>query len=296
MRVLNDKEEKAQPQELGFFGILIHSFLIAMGMATVVLAPMPILVAHLRLTEPWPKIATLVGALLALMGLFQVPLPLVLIGFAFGLYVADQVVRGVSFWRVILSAPLVAAVAGVASIFLAAQLERVGVGSYWNGLIQTWVTLAEKQWGAEGLKLQDVMQYISQQGPFVYLSGAIVSAWLSIGIVAHLGWFQKGHPYSATELRKISVPAWIAPLFVLFFSASYVAPLAWRPYAEGVGQVISTLLFIQGCVALSKILRKRNVKAPIRSLMYSMGVSFGFFILVGLGILNPWLNVKTRKA
>src|SRR5580693_7719165 len=107
MRVLNDREEQTEPSELGFFSIASYALLTAVGIATVIFGPLPMIVGHMRLSDPWPKVAALLGALIALTFL-EVPAPLVVMTFIFGLFVADGVWKETAFWKLVRDAALLA--------------------------------------------------------------------------------------------------------------------------------------------------------------------------------------------
>src|SRR5947209_3670304 len=97
MRVVNDRQSTDQPQEQGFLTIALFASLSAFSIASVVFGPLPMILAHARLQDPWAKASAVLGAIAALT-LLDVPLPLVLFVFILGLFVADRVTSGNGFW------------------------------------------------------------------------------------------------------------------------------------------------------------------------------------------------------
>ena len=75
------------------------------------------------MSDPWPKVSALLGAVLAL-ALLDVPLPFVVLIFVFGLFVSDTFGRVSSFWKLLGLAFLVAVGLGIGSLITGAQTEK----------------------------------------------------------------------------------------------------------------------------------------------------------------------------
>ena len=208
MRVLNDREEKTEPSELGFLSVAAHAMLAAVGIATVVFGPLPMIIGHIRLSEPWSKIAAILGAVIALVFL-DIPMPLVLVVFIFSLYVADAVSREVDFWTLVRNATFLGAILGLGALLIGAQADKIELGHYWTSLVDAWMGQLQKAMHAEKNFQWEVLRGIFlYEGPFLYLSGLILSLWLSIGIAAHMAWIPEGHHFGGASLRRYSYADW----------------------------------------------------------------------------------------
>ncbi|MBI4404688.1 MAG: hypothetical protein HY537_11030 [Deltaproteobacteria bacterium] len=293
MRILNDNGRQRESPQMGFLPLLSHSLSSALGIGTVIISPFPMILSHLRLPEPWPKITGLVGAALALTVL-EVPLALVALLFVFGLYVADTVARGPQLWRLIIYVGLLSVVLGSLEVVTLSLLSHSNILVFWKGMInglldqlQMIVPKTDNKIASSFVELRSLLYY---QGPFLFVSSAIFSVWLSVGMAAHLGWFPADHSLCSERLRKTRISIWVSSLFVVFFAAKTVAQGPWLHYCEGLFRVISTIVFIEGCIVLSSFFAARP--ARLRTLVYVFTMVFtaivGFFPVASLGAFSPW--------
>lgn len=290
MRVLNDRKENASESfEVNIPDLLVHAGLTALGIWSVILSPLSMLFSHTRLRQPLPKVTALLGAVIALCVL-QMSLLGVVIAFVFGLFVAESIVRENSLWKLVLCSSVLAVSAGFGGVMLSAWLQGMGPLSCWNFLVDGAIlnfqraNVLDKNIAWDALK-----RMLFYEGPFLYLSGAILSLWLSVGIAAHLGWLSEHPRLSGTQLRKLKLPMSFSFLFVSLFILAYVTMNRWQHLLEGMLLVAGSLMFIQGCICLSKILAVRDFQPRLRTFIYSLSILLGFYVLVGIGTLGPWL-------
>lgn len=67
MQLVNDKPDKTEVKSVDVFALISQMFLVSVGIATWVFAPMVMVFSHCRFTNPWSKLAGLGGAILALL-------------------------------------------------------------------------------------------------------------------------------------------------------------------------------------------------------------------------------------
>lgn len=298
MRVVNDRDEKTESQDLGFFSVAAHSILCAFGMSTGFFSPLPMIGAHMRLGDPWPKVAVLGGALIAL-SVIQVPVSAVVLLFVFGLYVSDAIWRETSFGRLFFGATLVAGSAAAAAFVVSAELSQSGLWQHWNFIVDSLISNLESlqknlqvDVGFDSAKYKNEILY---EGPFLYISAMLYSMWASLGLAAHLGWVPEGHPYSASSLRQLRFPVWVSLAFLAtYLGGVFVAQEPIRHVCAGVSRLLGVLMFVQGCIYLSEMLARKMVRPRVRSLIYSISIVFGFYAVVGIGIVSPWFLRKQR--
>jgi hypothetical protein len=296
MRLVNDREENSEQSELGFFHVAAHAMLTALGIWTVFFGPLPMIFSFARFADPWPKITALLGAAIALTVL-EVPLSLVVICFVFGLYVADGVSREVALWRLLANATLLAGVAGLGTLLVSAQVERHDLVSYWTGMIDSSLSFLKANiHGPSDIHWDLLRGVFLYEGPFLFLSAAVLSLWFSIGLAAHVGLFGEEHAYSATGLRKVRLPSWVGLLFVGLFILTF-SGAASRLYflARGLFRLVGSLLFIQGCICLSEIMARRVIRPRVRTLVYSVFILLGFYAVTGMGLISPWFQ-RNKQA
>jgi hypothetical protein len=298
MRVINDRDEKAESQEMGFFAVASHSFMCALGIFTAFFSPLPMIAAHLKLSDPWPKVAALTGAVLAL-GFLQLPLMMVLVLFIFGLFVSDGVWRETEFWKLILASSLVALVAGAGTFAVSAELNQVGLLAHWTDLIDKGVASLES--AQKTLQMSSAINWevlkneLLFEGPFLYLAAMLFSLWVSIGLAAHLGWMPEGHTYSGIKLRELRFPGWLSVVFGAAFVVNvFVANERIHHFSGGLVHIVGVLMFAQGCICLSELMSRKAARPRVRSFVYAFAVLLGFYAVVGIGVISPWALRKHR--
>jgi len=300
MRVLNDRDEKSSETapELGFLAVAAHSIYTALGILTMVLGPLPMLVAQFRLTEPWPKVAALLGAVIALTVL-QVPMIVVLVMFVLGLFAADAAAREMPIGKLLVASVALSIALGLVAFFVSAQLSRVGLSEYWTQVTQRVADHVETvQKAVPSSQAADpvVMREAILQGlPWFLVSAMLLSLWLSIGTAAHIGVFPETHAYSGPNLRKFRFPTWLSLGFLALLVADISGLTAGQHWVGGVFILLGSLMFIQGTLLLSEILARRLVRPRARTLVYSVAVVAGFYAVMGMGVITPWFMRKKNR-
>ena len=172
MRVINDKQDhKAKGEQVSLLSLPLYALLCGIGFSSIMMAPLAVIWVHRRLPEFWPKVVSIAGAVVALL-LLEVPLPAVLMGFVFGVFVADSVQRQVPLW-----------ILAFRSMFLAAFLGFLGLGVFaktsgQTNLMAAWehmISLAVAQAQQSGLQVPELdwellKRSLFYSGPFYYLA------------------------------------------------------------------------------------------------------------------------------
>lgn len=293
MRVINDKQEKTEPSELGFFTIAAYAILSAFGIATVILGPLPMILSHARLTDPWPKVTALLGAVIALTFL-EVPLPLVVLTFILGLFMADRVWHESSFGSILRDTLLLATLVGLGGLFLMARLDKVSVPAFWQGQVDAVITQLKASIRTDGDYRWDVVRgMLLYEGPFFYLSGVLLSLWISVGFSAHLGWLVSPHRYSSESLRGIRLPAWASLVFGILFVGSFIGHGDVTRLVGGLFRIACCIMFMQGTICLSDIMARKGIRPRARTVVYGLAIVLAFYVMVGVGVLSPWFFKRT---
>lgn len=293
MRIMNDSkpEEQSPRQEFSLLVAAGYGLLSGVAISTFFLGPLPVILAHLRLPQPWPKGVALLGAVLALVA-FQAPMIPVALVFVASLVVADSVSEDRNFWGCLVRVVPVAAGMGILGLILLGLSKGIDPLAYWELLtgrivdeLQRTVQVPK---GFDWPAVQNILQW---EGPFLYLSGVVLSAWLSVGLAAHMGWIDKDHPCGSKGLRALRLPAPICWAGAAGFAA---LALLGSPTGlfSGAVRLLGALLFVQGAVCLSVVMHQRGAAPRLRTLVYLAAVSLGFYALVGLGVVSPWFFRK----
>jgi len=294
MRIVNDKERAETSSPASLVAVASYGLMSAIAISTLIFGPLPMIAAHLRLSEPWPKITALLGALLALTVL-DVPLMVVVIVFIFGLFIADNVVRGSEFWPFLIKAVALGLSTGVLIVLVMAEIQKVSPVAYWSQTVEGLVQQFQKALPNEEVVRLDLMKTIFLfEGPFLYVAALMLSFWLCVGLVAHLNWLSPTHPLSATSLRKVRLPLALSVVFVAIFVSTFVGEVPTRYVLNGVFRVMSGMMIIQGCVCLSAVLSIKMVRPRVRTALYSFSILFGLPVLIVIGVISPWLFRNNR--
>jgi hypothetical protein len=290
MRVINDREEKSEPSELGVLQVFSYALFCAAGISTVVFCPVPMILAHLRLSDMQAKLSGLLGALIALTFL-EIPMNVVVLTFIFGLFVGDGVAKQRPFWKQLSGVGVLALVSAFGMLAVQAAGEQMALLPYWHDLVHSAIDQLQKgvqsSGGLDWAQLESLLFY---EGPFLFGSVALLSFWFSVGLIAHLGGFPDGHVYGGDGLRDRRLSGWIIASFAIFFFGTFFGPEWSQRIASGLVRLTGSLLFIQGCMTLSQVLKKRNARPRTRTLVYSFSVVFAFYALVVVGLLSPWIG------
>lgn len=290
MRLVNDKQEPIEVKSVDLFALISQMFLISVGIATWVFSPMVMILSHCRFTNPWSKVAGLGGAVLAILFL-EVPVYQVVIGFVVGLYVADGFQRQVGIFQLISQSLAVALVSAFGCLAWASNIQHLNIYDYWVMLVSDWI--ARFQTGnplQSSMNWEVVKNLILFEGPFLYLSATLMSIWLAMGMSAHFEWVkEQSSPYSAQSLRRFRIPRWIGFAFIASFIGTLTVSSQYQYVVGGIFRVLSGFMFIQGSICLALLLEQRKVRKGLRTVIYLFGVVLGFYALVGMGIMSPWI-------
>lgn len=298
MRVVNDKKESdSRQQPMSLLALPLYALLCAIGFSSVFMSPLAVILTHRRLPEFWPKVVSITGAVLALL-LLEVPMPVVLISFVFGVFVADSVHREVPFWLLAIRSVALSAVLGGLGLAVASHLHaQSNLLEGWRNLVNLAVTQAQ-QGGIFGPELDWEMMRKSlfYEGPFFYLAASLLSLWLSIGLSAHLGWQSEDTTYGAKQLRALHLPAWLSIATVALWVLDLLVASQFTYLLAGCLDLLVVVFFIQGCATLSVFLNHKKFARGTRAIIYSLFIVFGFYALVGLGLMSPLIFLKKRRA
>jgi hypothetical protein len=295
VRVINDKkEQKQEVSQLGFFPLVTHSLMVAMGIATYLFAPLPMMVAHERLEEPWRKGTVVLGAVFALL-LFQVPLPVVVVTFVFGLFASDAFAKGDKLLTLILKSIGVAAAVGFGWLLLSAWEEKTTAIALWQKWIQTFsLKLAESKLTATSQWDLDTLYWLS---PFIYLSMMVTSLWLSLAMGCHFKFLMGKSGYDSARLREVRLPFYFSLLFLLTLaSAIFIRKAPWDAVTVGFYFLATSMMFIQGCINLSRLLNQWKVPQGVRTVIYILSATLGSVAVVSFGVLTPFIISKKLKT
>jgi len=297
MRVVNDKQDPVEVKSVDLFALISQMFLVSVGVATWVFSPMVMVLSHCRFANPWSKAAGLGGAILALLFL-EVPLAQVVLAFVVGLFVADGVERQVKPFQLISQTLAVAMLSALACLVWGAVVQGQALSHFWMNWVTTLVDRVQSgnalqktvNWAA----LKDLILF---EGPFLYLSATLMTLWISVGAAAHFGWIkEESNLYSSKSLKTFRVPRWVSLVFIVSFVGQLVVTSSYHYVAGGIFRVLSGFMFIQGSVCLALLLEQRKVRSGVRTLIYSMATVLGFYALVGMGIMSPWILRKKNRV
>jgi hypothetical protein len=296
MRLVNDKQETNEVKTVDIFALISQMFLVSVGIATWVFSPMVMVLSHCRFTNPWSKVAGLGGAVLALLFL-EVPLSQVVIGFVLGLFVADSLSRQVKPFQLLSQSLAVALVTALGCLFWASLTENIKVGEFWAKWVVELIEKLKTTHALEGtINWSLVKDLVLYEGPFLYLSAVLLSIWIAVGSAAHFGWIkEESNRYSASSLKGITIPRWLNLAFAVSFALTLFVTSDYQYLVGGLFRVLSGFMFVQGSVCLSILLAQRGVRHSVRTLIYCVAVLLGFYALVGMGVMSPWILRKRGR-
>ncbi len=289
MRVVNDRQPQGtEIPQVNFSEVVFWSLLCSIGFSSLFLAPLPVIVAHVRLTDPWSKLAALLGAII---GLFYFELPVWTVAFEFvlSLLAADLILKEKGLWMVLM-APVgaVAAMAGSGVAFLSSQ-KGMSVPQFWRELVASWIAQLKVAVPETPIDWNVMSSVIAEQGHFLFVGLMLLSIWISVGLTSHFGVFPLGHKLLGSELRKNVSPKWFSVVFIALFLLGLVKwPLS--PVFLGFFRIVSAVMFVFGTCAVSRVLSRRKMVGPIRSAIYVVSVLLGFYVVVGLGFVSAWAH------
>ena len=295
MRVMNDREEetqKAPPETV--FDVVALSLLCGLGLASGILGPLPMILSEIRLVKPWGKVAPLVGAVFSVV-LLGIPPQVAVIGFVTGIYVADSIGRRVPLWRMLIEVVYVGVgIAGVL-LFAYAYVKGWSVVYAWGQVVDAlMLQLREGLPGASAELFSNLREVFYFEGPFLFVSALILTAWLSVGFASHLRWLANNPSYCGEAIREQTLPRWFSGVCIAVLAGLLVLKLGTTAerIVWGIFRPLSMLLLIQGTIALSRVLARRILSPWIRSWIYVLALTFGFYALIGAGAIAPWLTSR----
>lgn len=296
MRVVNDKQDPIEVKSVDVFALISQMFLVSVGIATWAFSPLVMILAHCRFSNPWSKAAGLGGAVLALLFL-EVPVYQVIIGFVVGLYVADGFNKQVEPFQLISQTVAVALVSALGCLAWGASAVKSSIYDFWVVLVTDWITRFQTGNPLKGsMNWEMVKNLLLFEGPFLYLSATLMATWIAIGVAAHFEWVKDdSNVYSSKALKNFRVPRWISLAFIVAFVGTLLVSSQYQYFIGGIFRVLSGFMFIQGSVCLALLLEHRGVRRGLRTLIYVVACMLGFYALVGMGIMRPWI-LRKRKG
>ncbi len=288
MRLDNDRPVEQQTPAPDFFSVLSFGVLCGLGIVSFLFSPLAMLWAHTRMVEPWPKLAAVIGAVVAIAVFNQSP-AVVVLSFVYGLVCADTIIRGISrpvgFLRVVAVGMTITT---LVIVFLA-RMENLDPWAFWVRQVSDTVDALAIQWqqsSAEPMDWNAWKQIFIHEGPFQYVALLLLTFWFAVGAGAHFGWTESPNPWSANNLK--AMPLLKSASFV-FLGLFVVVAFRIIPGLSGLLGIGRAWMFVQGSVVLSKWLGLRNLTRPQKTLAYCLGIFPGFYALIGLGVIGPWL-------
>ena len=296
MRLINDPKTSSQSKEpMNLALVPFYSLFCAVGFSTFIFSPLAVILAHRRLPDFWPKVVSLAGAVLALI-LFDAPVPSVLVSFVLGLFVADGIQKQVPVWKLMVrSGILIAAIGLIGLLSYTATLNQSNPWRVWVTFIEKVLEQARKSPLASGdWNWETTKELLLYQGPFYFISGNLLSVWLSLGLSAHLGWAPESDIYSSKNLRKLQLPRLLGPVIMLCWAGSVFLPTPAKYFASGVVNCGLVFLSFQGFLVLSALMEPKKWAKGVRMGIYLGFILVGFYALVGLGLISPSILTKRR--
>jgi hypothetical protein len=299
MRLINDNPEQktGSSEPVNLFSLPFYALMCALGFSSIVMSPLAVIWVHRKLPEYWPKVVSIVGAVIALLFL-DAPVTAVLLSFVVGVFVADNVKRQVPVWGLLFRSSILAATLAIIALGVKDQMgDRVGLLTLWTQLVSKGVQQAQEG----GLVVnqvdwEQIRQVLFYQGPFYFLSGTMLSVWLSLGLAAHLKWQTDDDLYSAKKMRSLRLPWFISLIALVLWGASFlVQGTSPKMILAGVLNLVLSALFIQGTVLLSMFLDQKRWGQMVRTLIYTLFVFVGFYALAGLGLMSPLILIKKKR-
>ncbi|NBX77262.1 MAG: DUF2232 domain-containing protein [Proteobacteria bacterium] len=297
MRVVNDQNENQPKKEpVSLLSLPFYALLCGLGFSSILMSSFAVILVHRRLPDYWPKVVSIAGALIALLVL-EVPLPVVLLSFVLAVFVADSIQRQVPVWTLMIRTLLLTTVLGLIGLGVMTQtVEAAKVLSGWSQFVDRVVQQAQQsgllfpEWNP--VMLRNLLFY---QGPFYFLSGCLLSVWFSVGLAAHLKWQSEQDVYSSQSLRGLRLP-WLMSVFVLILWAVNAFNQTPSQYwLAGLLHLLFVIFSIQGTTVLSVFMAQRGWKSGPRALVYVGFLFVGFYALVGLGLMSPFVFIKKNS-
>jgi len=297
MRLVNDQNEKQEKVEpVSLFSLPFYALLCGLGFSSVLMSSFAVILVHRRLPDYWPKVVSIAGALIALLVL-EVPLPIVLLSFVLAVFVADSVQRQIPVWTLLVRTLLLVSVLGFIGLGVLAQsLDLASLISAWTQFVDRVVDQAQQSGLlVPGWDLATLRNLLFYQGPFYFLSGCLLSVWFSIGLAAHLKWQSEKDVYSSQKLRELRLPWVMSVLVLVLWAANAFNQTPSQYWLAGLLHVFFVFFSIRGMTVLSQFMAQRGWKSGLRAFVYVGFLFIGFYALVGLGLMSPFVFIKKNS-
>ncbi len=292
MRLVNDREERAENPSAGALQLVLQTLLTSLGVSSGLFGPLPMILGTLRLEEPWPKVTALAGCLLAIF-LLSVSPSAALISFVMGVFISDRIKQGTLFWNLLGQVFLVSILAGVVGLLIEVPPHHQSFLHYWGATIDLLIGSLKTALPLDAtFPWVQVREMLYHQGPFIFSSFCILSFWFSAGLASHLGWLDSTEQFSPNSLRNIRVSGLLSAAFLLTFGVRAAIDVRSFPALGGLLILLATFCLIQGCVLLSNLMKARNLGRSLRGAIYCVSIFFGPYLLIVLGLISPFFFRK----
>jgi hypothetical protein len=297
MRVVNDQNEnKPKAEPVNLLSLPFYALLCGLGFSSVLMSSFAVILVHRRLPDYWPKVVSIAGALIALLVL-EVPLPIVLLSFVLAVFVADSIQRQVPVWNLMIRTLLLTTVLGLIGLAVISQsLDGAKLLTGWIQFVDRVVQQAQQSGllfpGWDPAMLRNLLLY---QGPFYFLSGCLLSVWFSVGLAAHLKWQSEQDVYSSQNLRGLRLPRAMSVIVLFVWTANAFNQTPSQFWLAGLLHLFFVIFSVQGTTVLSTFMAQRGWKNGPRALVYVGFLFVGFYALVGLGLMSPFVFIKKNS-
>lgn len=297
MRVVNDQQNKEPSVEpVNLLSLPFYALLCGLGFSSVLMSPFAVILVHRRLPDYWPKVVSIAGALIALL-LLEVPVPVVLLSFVLAVFVADSIQRQVPVWTLVGRTVFLTSILGLIGLVVVGQsMTASNLITIWTQFVDRVVQQAQQSGLLmPGWDLATFRNLLFYQGPFYFLSGCLLSVWFSVGLAAHLKWQSEDDIYSSANLRGLKLP-WSMSLGVLvLWSLNALNGNPSQYWIAGLLHLFFVVFSMQGTTVLSVFMAQKNWKSGVRALVYVGFILVGFYALVGLGLMSPFVFFKKKS-
>jgi len=296
MRVLNDREEKIEEPQVDFSKVFLHSLLASLGFGTIFLSPLPVLLASLKLPEPWPKAIAVFGAVLSIL-VFKLPITFILPCFIVSIVVAHCVQQRIHFYPTVFLSVLSFLLTVPVLFFILWSEFRLGPKELWIKLTQLFTeqitVFFNKQLTPEFQ--QNLGYQVLTEGGGMIIAFVMLSTIVCIALASHLKWFEEGHPLERNVLRAQPLRKDLPWAYLLLWILAFSLPQTWKWLPHNGLRLVEPLLWFQGCITLSRIFEMWKVRALVRTLVYTLFCTIGYLGVVYLGITSPWILWRRPK-
>jgi hypothetical protein len=297
LRILNNNQTPEEHKEFVFdiIPFLLYSFGCAVGCVSLFFAPISMILAFSRLPNPWSELSCVLGAVLAL-SFFGLPSLVIAVAFVLSFFCAYSVFSGWSVGKVFAGIAMLTIISSVVCIFALSNFQVELSSSTWSMLSDRVAEdLFQNFFSASSALTKEVLQVkIRTQGPILFLTMVLFASWLCIGFCSHFRFFPEGHPYESKSLRKTKFSKLL--LLVIGFALlggslqnGLVNNAAWFP-------LLSLIPFMSGCLVLSNYFELKTFPFRLRTFLYLVAVTLGYYFLVALGLLSPWIFYRAKGS